>query len=143
MQFDCCLNTLPDLATASLAPKSVMDKLRTILIANRGEIAVRIVRTAKRLGIRTISIYTSADAASLHVSTADVADCMSACYQLSRHWSMSESIWQVWQRVIPCFGSRQAERIAIQCAHRRCYQICSTMSTSKSFADDQIGRAHV
>jgi len=50
-----------------------MEKLKTLLIANRGEIADRIIRTAKRLGIRTISIYTPADAASTHVASADEA----------------------------------------------------------------------
>lgn len=50
-----------------------MEKLKTLLVANRGEIAVRIIRTAKALGIRTIAIYTQADAASTHVSTADEA----------------------------------------------------------------------
>ncbi|EMF15998.1 pyruvate carboxylase subunit A [Sphaerulina musiva SO2202] len=50
-----------------------MEKVKKILIANRGEICVRIIRTAKRLGIQTVSIYTSADAASLHVSDADEA----------------------------------------------------------------------
>lgn len=50
-----------------------MENLKTLLVANRGEIANRIIRTAKRLGIRTISIYTPADAASLHVGAADEA----------------------------------------------------------------------
>lgn len=50
-----------------------MDKLKTLLVANRGEIAVRLIRTAKRLGIKTISIYTASDAASLHVAAADEA----------------------------------------------------------------------
>lgn len=50
-----------------------MDKLKTLLVANRGEIAVRLIRTAKKLGIRTISIYTAADAASLHVGASDSA----------------------------------------------------------------------
>ncbi|EEH44445.1 urea carboxylase [Paracoccidioides brasiliensis Pb18] len=47
------------------------DSLRTILIANRGEIAVRIIRTAKALNIRTIAVYTEPDAISTHVSLAD------------------------------------------------------------------------
>ena len=45
----------------------------TILIANRGEIACRIIRTAQRLGLRTIAVYSDADAAALHVSMADEA----------------------------------------------------------------------
>lgn len=49
-----------------------MEKLKTLLVANRGEIATRILKTAKALGIRTIAIYTEADAASSHVIEADV-----------------------------------------------------------------------
>ena len=44
-----------------------------ILIANRGEIACRIIRTAKRLGIRTVAVYSDADAGALHVAAADEA----------------------------------------------------------------------
>jgi 3-methylcrotonyl-CoA carboxylase alpha subunit len=47
-----------------------------ILIANRGEIACRIIRTCRRLGIRTIAIYSEADAAARHVREADEAYCV-------------------------------------------------------------------
>ena len=45
----------------------------TILIANRGEIACRVIRTARRLGIRTIAVYSAADAQAMHVAMADEA----------------------------------------------------------------------
>ena len=47
--------------------------LNSVLIANRGEIACRIARTAKRLGMRTIAVYSEADAASPHVHQCDEA----------------------------------------------------------------------
>jgi 3-methylcrotonyl-CoA carboxylase alpha subunit len=46
---------------------------RSVLIANRGEIACRIARTAKRLGLRTIAVYSAADAGALHVRSCDEA----------------------------------------------------------------------
>lgn len=50
-----------------------MKKIRCLLVANRGEIARRIMRTARTMGMQTVAVYSGADAGALHVQEADIA----------------------------------------------------------------------
>lgn len=77
--------------------------IRTLLVANRGEIAVRIMRTARALGIRTIAIYSDADRNALHVEVADDAVHIGAS-------PASESYLNI-EKVINAASERQADAI--------------------------------
>ena len=48
-------------------------RFRTLLIANRGEIACRLIRTARAMGLRTVAVYSEADRDAMHVDMADEA----------------------------------------------------------------------
>src|SRR4051812_38172549 len=50
--------------------------MQTLLIANRGEIALRIMRSAREMGIKTVAVYSEADRSALHVRYADQAVCI-------------------------------------------------------------------
>ena len=56
-----------------------------ILIANRGEIAVRVLRACKELGIQTVAVYSSADKNAMHVKLADESVCIGPASSLKSY----------------------------------------------------------
>jgi len=65
---------------------------KKILIANRGEIALRVIRTCKEMGIKTVAVYSTADAESLHVKFADEAVCIGPPASTDSYLKMSNII---------------------------------------------------
>ena len=65
---------------------------KKILIANRGEIALRVIRTCKEMGIKTVAVYSTADAESLHVRFADEAVCIGPPQSSESYLKMSNII---------------------------------------------------
>lgn len=65
---------------------------KKILIANRGEIALRVIRTCKEMGIKTVAVYSTADAESLHVRFADEAVCIGPPSSAESYLKMSNII---------------------------------------------------
>ncbi|MCQ4795469.1 acetyl-CoA carboxylase biotin carboxylase subunit [Anaerofustis stercorihominis] len=66
--------------------------IKKVLIANRGEIAVRIIRTCKEMGIKTVAVYSTADKDSLHVQIADEAVCIGPAKVNDSYLNMSNII---------------------------------------------------
>ena len=66
--------------------------IKKVLIANRGETAVRIIRTCKEMGIKTVAVYSTADKDSLHVQIADEAVCIGPAKVNDSYLNMSNII---------------------------------------------------
>ena len=79
-----------------------------ILIANRGEIAVRIIRACKEMGIASVAVYSTADAESLHVALADESYCIGSAEvsdsYLQEERIISAAVLAGAQAIHPCYG---------------------------------------
>ena len=69
-----------------------MGMFKKILIANRGEIALRVIRTCKEMGIKTVAVYSTADKDSLHVRFADEAVCIGPAVSAKSYLSIPNII---------------------------------------------------
>lgn len=63
--------------------------MKKVLIANRGEIAVRIIRACREMGLQTVAVYSKADKKALHVSMADEAICIGPAQSLKSYLNMT------------------------------------------------------
>ncbi|MFH4974952.1 hypothetical protein AB6A40_001661 [Gnathostoma spinigerum] len=77
---------------SSVSNGALIGKISRLLIANRGEIALRVMRTARRLGIETVSVYSDADRRAMHVKQADKAFHIGAASSLDSYLNMDKVI---------------------------------------------------
>jgi urea carboxylase len=109
-----------------------------VLIANRGVIACRIIRTLKRMGIQSVAVYSEADARSLHVQMADEAVCIGAALA-AESYLRSDKILQVAkatgaQAIHPGYGFlSENAAFAEQCAEAGVVFIGPTPDQMRSF----------
>ena len=77
-------------AMHSVSHDQIHKMFKKILIANRGEIALRVIRTCREMGIQTVAVYSTADKESLHVRFADEAVCIGKPQSVDSYLNISE-----------------------------------------------------
>ena len=107
---------------------------RKILIANRGEIAVRIIRACREMGIATVAVYSEADREALHTQLADEAVCIGPAAATDSYLNMeqilSACIATKADAIHPGFGFLSENSRFVEIAEFK--QVCSTLGTSCS-----------
>ena len=93
-----------------------MPLFNKLLVANRGEIACRIMRTAKRLGIRTVGVFSEPDARAPHVALADEAICVGGAAS-SSSYLRAEAIIAAVKATGACTATPRARPMCAHDAH--------------------------
>ena len=97
-----------------------------VLIANRGEIALRILRACKELGIQTVAVHSTADSNAMHVRLADESVCIGPPASRDSYLNMHEILAACETPVIIGFVQSQREWLGANTlgyVHRRCWAV--------------------
>ena len=97
-------------------------RFRTLLIANRGEIACRVIRTARAMGLRTVAVYSEADRDALHVAMVDEAVLLGPARARDSYLNIERLIDATRQAISP--------RLAIRRVRKRRYDVDRSIVTS-------------
>lgn len=119
-----------------------------ILIANRGEIACRILRTAKKLGIKTVAVYSSIDADSLHVRLADeayyIGDAKAQTSYLNQSAIIQAALQSGCQAIHPGYGFlSENPQFAAACEAASIVFIGPSVASMQAMASKQIAKQHL
>lgn len=104
---------------------------KKILIANRGEITCRVIKTARKMGIKTVAVYSEADKNALHVELADEAVCIGP--------AASKESYLVMDKIIAACKQTGAE--AVHPATASCPRTPSSRAASKRKASSSSARS--
>ena len=117
---------------------------KKILIANRGEIAVRIIRAARELGIVTVAVYSEADKESLHTLLADEAVCVGPAKSTDSYLNMNAILSAAIEAIHPGFGFlSENSKFATMCEEMRIKFIGPSASVMDKMGDKINARSEM